>query len=236
MKYQELAKILKENIKNGDYIKNDKLPTEDSLIEIFGVSRYCVRQAINILVEQGDVYPVQGSGMFVRQNKREGCMNLGSTLGLTHEFEDRKVSTKVIKIEIKQAEEEIAQRMHCKPGTWLYYIERVRFIDDEPLSVEYTYYNKEIVPYIDEKIASGSLFGYIKNDLNLSLGFADKILLCEKLDYVSAGYLGLNVGDPTFIVEDDVYLSNGKLFNASRVFYNYKKTKFFGSKSLVWGK
>ncbi|MFI3227163.1 MAG: GntR family transcriptional regulator [Clostridia bacterium] len=236
MKYQELAKILKDDIKNGDYGANDKLPTEDNLIENFGISRYCVRQAINILVEQGDVYPVQGSGMFVRQSKREGCMNLGSTRGLTAEFEGRKVHTKVIKIEIKQADESIAQRMHCKVGTWLYYIERIRFVDDEPLSVECTHYNKELIPYIDEKIASASLFGYIKNDLELSLGFADKILFCDKLDYITAGYLGLNVGDPTFVVEDDAYLSNGKLFNASRVYYNYKKTKFFGSKSLVWDK
>lgn len=233
MKYQDFAKILRENIEHGDYQANDKLPTEDNLIEMYGVSRYCVRNAINILVECGEVYQVQGSGMFVRKSKREGCMSLGNTRGLTSELEGKDVTTKVIKIEIKQADEKIAMRMHCKIGTWLYYLERIRFVDDEPLSVEYTYYNKSLIPYIDEKIASESLFGHIKNELGLSLGFADKVIFCEKLDYVTAEHLGLDVGEPAVIVEDDAYLSNGKLFNASRIYYNYKITKFFGSRSII---
>lgn len=233
MKYQELAKILKEHIDQGEYKPNDKLPTEDQLITQYGVSRYCVRNAINILVERGEVYLVQGSGMFIRQSKREGCMNLGSTRGLTAEFEGCAVTTHVVKIEIKQADEAIAMRMHCTIGTWLYYIERVRYVDDIPLAVEHTYYNKELVPYIDEKIASGSLFGYIKFDLGLNFGFADKVMFCEKLDYATATHLELNVGDPVVVVEDDAYLSNGNLFNASKVYYNYQKAKFFGTRSIV---
>ncbi len=233
MKYQEFAKILRENIENGDYKVNDKLPTEDNLIDMYGVSRYCVRNAINILVERGEVYPVQGSGMFVRKSKHEGCMNLATTRGLTSEFEGKDVSTKVIKIEITEADAKIAKRMHCAIGTELYYLERIRFINNSPISVEYTYYNKELISYIDMKIASKSLFGYIKDELGLSLGFADKVISCEEIDSVTAGYLGLEIGCPALVVEDDAYLSNGRLFNASKIIYHYQKTKFFGSRSII---
>lgn len=227
MKYQELASIIKENIKNGKYRETEKLPTEDQLMQQYGVSRYCVRNAISILVEFGLVYPVQGSGMFVRESKREGCLSLGSTKGLTSELSDHTVEAKVYHLEIISADEKIATRMKCKIGTPVYYIIRLRILDGVPLSVEYTYYNQEIVTKIDEKIASGSLFGYIKNTLGLNIGFADKILYCNKLPEEAASYLELSPGDPTIIIEDDAYLSNGQMFNASVVYYNYKIAKFF---------
>lgn len=227
MKYQELASIIKENIKNGEYRETEKLPTEDKLMQQYGVSRYCVRNAISILVEFGLVYPVQGSGMFVRESKREGCLSLGSTKGLTAELSDHKIEAKVYHLEIIPADEKIATRMKCKIGTPVYYIIRLRILDGVPLAVEYTYYNQEIVTKIDEEIASGSLFGYIKNTLGLNIGFADKVLHCNKLPEEAASYLELSPGDPTIIIEDDAYLSNGQMFNASVVYYNYKIAKFF---------
>lgn len=227
MKYQELASIIKKNIEEGVYRETAKLPTEDNLMKQYSVSRYCVRNAINILVELGLVYPVQGSGIFVRESKKEGCLSLGSTKGLTAELAGHRVDAKVFHIEIIKADEKIATRMKCKIGTPVYYIVRLRLLDDVPLAVEYTYYNQEIVNYIDEKIAEGSLFGYVKNTLGLNIGFADKVLYCDKLPEETASYLGRETGEPAIIIEDDAYLSNGKMFNASVVYYNYKIAKFF---------
>lgn len=227
MKYQELANILKENIDDGSYHETGKLPTEEQLVEQYGVSKYCVRNAISILVEFGLVYLVQGSGMYIRESKREGCMSLRNTRGVTAELKGHSVKTRVVHLEIISADERIASRMKCKTGTPVYYIIRARSVDGVPLSVEYTYYNQEIVPVIDEKIAEGSLFGYIKKDLGLNISFADKILRADKLTKEAAELLGLEAGDPAVIVEDDAYLSNGQMFNASVVYYNYKTAKFF---------
>ena len=226
MKYQELANKIMKNIEDGVYRREERLPTENALMEQYNVSRYCVRKAVNILIEFGVVYAVQGSGMYIRKSKRDGCLSLRSTRGITAELWDQKVETQVVHLEVIQADEEIASRMKCKPGTPIYYLIRIRKMDGEPFAVEYTYYNKEIIPNIDEKIASGSLFGYIQKVLGLNIGFADKIVSCGKLSEETAGFLLLEPGDPSIIIEDDVYLANGRMFNASRVYY-HKKTKFF---------
>lgn len=233
MKYYEFSEILKKNILDGKYLDTNKLPTEDSLIEQYGVTRYCVRNAINILIELGEVYSVQGSGMFIRKKRGYGYFNLSHTKGLTKELEGKQVDTIVISVETKIADENLASRMQCDIGTEIYYIVRIRNVDKEPLSVERTYYSKDVIGYIDKNIATDSLFGYIKEGLGLNLGLADKVVYADKLDLETANYLKLDEGDPAFVVEDDVYLSNGVLFNASKVYYNYKKTKFFGSKSVV---
>ena len=41
--------------------------------------------------------------------------------------------------------------------------------------------------------------------------------------------LGLEEGSPALEVEDYVHLSNGQLFNVSRIVYNYKTTHFYAS-------
>ena len=234
MKYQELANILKKNIENGVYIGIEKLPTEENLIKQYQVSKYCVRNAIGILVELGLVYPVQGSGMYIRESKREGCLSLRNTKGLTAELTGHSIVTKVIKLEKILADSKIANRMKCRKGTPLYYIVRARSLDGNQLSVEYTYYNRELIPIIDEQIAEGSLFEYVKSDMGLNIGFADKILRCDKLNKETADLLGLPEGDPAIIIEDDAYLSNGIMFNASVVYYNYKIAKFFELAEMKW--
>lgn len=227
MKYQELANIIRKEMEDGVYKEALKLPTENVLMEKYKVSRYCVRNAVNILTKLGHVYPVQGSGIFIRKSRREGCLSLGSAKGLTEELADHAVTTDVERLELIHAEQELAERMKCEIGTPVYFIIRTRIVDGVPLAVEYTYYNQDIIKKVDEKTASGSMFRYIKTELGLNISFADRILYCDKLPEKVAQYLAREVGEPAIIVEDDVYLVNGQMFNASKVYYNYKAAKFF---------
>ncbi len=227
MKYQELAQIIRREIKEGEFRSSHKLPTEAELREKYNVSRYCVRNAIDVLIKLGLVYPVQGSGMYIRESKREGCLSLNNTRGITDELAGKKVVTKVESLELVEADEQLAARMKCEIGTPIYAIKRKRFVEGTPLSVEYTYYDQTLIPHIDEKIASGSLFRYIRENLGLSIAFADKVVSAEKLPKEAADWMGLEEGDPAIVIEDDVYLANGQMFNASKVYYNYKEARFF---------
>lgn len=227
MKYQELAAVIKDNIDHGAYHETGKLPTEDSLMTLYGVTRYCVRNAVNMLVEQGYMYPVQGSGIFVRESKKVGCLSLHSTKGLAAEFPNESIRTTVIKLEIISADQSIAERLKCPECTPVYYMIRLREVGDKKFAVEYDYYNKEIIRYLNREIAEGSLYRYIRNDLGLNIGFADKVIYGEKLEKETADLLGLNQGDPAIVVEDDAYLANGQMFDASKVVYHYKHARFF---------
>lgn len=169
MRYRELFKLLESDIVGGKYSKENKLPTEDEIMNQYQVSRYCVRQAIDLLVDEGEVYPVQGSGMYVRNSKRGNSILLNSTKGLTAEFGDNKISTRVVSLKEVQANKVLARRMKCKPGTKLFYVVRLRKIANKPFAVEYDYLNKEIIPKLNCKIARGSVFSYVKKNLGLNI-------------------------------------------------------------------
>ncbi|MEU8272479.1 GntR family transcriptional regulator [Sphaerisporangium sp. NPDC049002] len=65
-KYAQLVQALQRRIESGDYPPGSMLPSENQLINEFGVSRPTVVAALRVLREQGWVESQQGKGRFVR--------------------------------------------------------------------------------------------------------------------------------------------------------------------------
>ena len=62
---KQIADLIEEKIRTGDYQIGDKLPTEPNLMEIFGVSRNTVREAVQSLTHSGLLETRQGDGTYV---------------------------------------------------------------------------------------------------------------------------------------------------------------------------
>lgn len=224
-KYETVINILEREILDGKYNITRKLPTEEELIERLNVSKNTVRKAIDILVSKGYIYRVQGSGIFLRDFCRDGCMDIREMNGLTNTYSKNKLESKVLKLELIDADEELSSKMKCDIGTKIYYVKRLRHLDGVAIEIEESYYNKEIIPYLNEEICSKSIFNYITNDLKLKIGFADRVISCEKLSESEAKLLNLNKDDPTLVVNNTVFLSSGIIFDVSLEKYNYKEVK-----------
>src|SRR6202046_3793297 len=67
--YSRVETVLASEIADGDLKVGDQLPTEDSLIARFEVSRITVRRAIQNLVGRGLVEIRRGKGTFVAAPK-----------------------------------------------------------------------------------------------------------------------------------------------------------------------
>ncbi|ABY44703.1 MULTISPECIES: GntR family transcriptional regulator [Bacillus] len=224
-KYKQIADVLEQNIRDGLFNETKKLPTEEALMNRFEVSRNTIRKVISQLVNRGYIFQVQGSGMFLRETSVTDYINLGSLRGLTKNLVSQNIETKVLEIEVIEANEEIVERMQCEIGTRLYFLKRVRIVDGKPFSIEVSYFKKDIIPYLNEEIALSSVYSYFIEDLRLNIGFADKVISCEKINKENAKLLELNEGDPALLIENTVYLVNGTIFELSQSMFHYEKTK-----------
>lgn len=63
--YRRLAATLRSDIDAGKYASGQQMPTESALQSTHGVSRHTVREALQILLTDGLIYRVQGSGTYV---------------------------------------------------------------------------------------------------------------------------------------------------------------------------
>ncbi|PGK09267.1 GntR family transcriptional regulator [Bacillus cereus] len=224
-KYKQIADVLEQNIRDGLFNETKKLPTEEALMNRFEVSRNTIRKVISQLVNRGYIFQVQGSGMFLRETSVTDYINLGSLRGLTKNLVSQNIETKVLELEVIDADEEIAKQMQCEAGTRLYFLKRLRIVDAKPFSIEVSYFKKDIIPYLNEEIALSSVYSYFIEDLRLNIGFADKVISCEKVNKDNAQLLELNEGDPALLIENTVYLVNGTIFELSQSMFHYEKAK-----------
>jgi ABC-type glycerol-3-phosphate transport system substrate-binding protein len=63
--YYQLKQMVKRKIEKGEFKPGDRLPTENELCDMFGISRTPVRQALNELTHEGILYRKPALGTFV---------------------------------------------------------------------------------------------------------------------------------------------------------------------------
>jgi GntR family transcriptional regulator len=64
--YRQLAAILRARIDSGQYAPGQKLPSEPTLQQEYGIARDTVRAAIRLLRDEGRVVTLSGRGTYVR--------------------------------------------------------------------------------------------------------------------------------------------------------------------------
>ncbi|RAP74976.1 GntR family transcriptional regulator [Paenibacillus montanisoli] len=65
--YNQIRTYITDQIDRGELLPGDRLPSENELAELFGVSRITVKGALSTLVKDGTVYRIQGKGSFIAQ-------------------------------------------------------------------------------------------------------------------------------------------------------------------------
>jgi GntR family transcriptional regulator len=63
--YRQLAAIIRGQIESGQLAKLDRLPSEHTLGQEYGVSRDTVREAMRLLREQGLIFTLGQRGSYV---------------------------------------------------------------------------------------------------------------------------------------------------------------------------
>ncbi len=227
LKYQHIAAEIEKYIQEHALQQGDKLPVLDELMVQFGVSKSTIIKSLELLEERGVIFQVRGSGIFVRRHGRKGYISLLKNQGFTRDLDHFPITSQVLELSVRKPTREAATNLNISMEQDVYYVKRVRYIYEQTLCVEESYYNKAIVTYLNNEIVSDSIFDYIREGLGLKIGFSDSYLHVGKLEEEKAGHLGLHKGDPKLDVETIFHLANGQPFDFSRITYNYIQSQFF---------
>lgn len=213
--YEQLASYFRIQIQAQNLVPGDKLIPEEDLCEMLRISRTTVRQAVNLLVEEGLVYRHRGKGTFVAEQKlrrtfnhlysfSEDVRNLGRTpksiviAGRVEELQDSRI------LELLN--------MPCGQKQ-VFHLERVRCADDVPLLVEDTYIPLFLCPGIQSNdFGSKSLYETLQKEYSLSPWHAKEVLEAINIPQKEAGLLHCRVGQPGYKIHRISNLDNGVVF------------------------
>ncbi|HZQ08015.1 MAG TPA: GntR family transcriptional regulator [Anaerolineae bacterium] len=142
---QVTARELRSAIEKGIYGPGTKLPPELQLVQMLGVSRTIVRDALRFLVDEGLIDRRPGQGTFVRDNLIRQNLNLN--FGTTEMIKSAGMVPGTPHLQIKDsfATPEVAKALKIQVGTPIVTIERVRSADGKPVVYSLDYLAKSLV-------------------------------------------------------------------------------------------
>lgn len=212
-KYIEIYSQLLEMIDHGEIKSGEKLPSENELMKLYQVSRDTVRKSLALLEQNGHISKVKGKGSVVLDKKVYEFAVSGLTSFKEHSAGiGGKIETKVICLEKMEPDSTNKKRLQLQEGDQIWYIERLRVVDNEAIILDTDIVNARFVPELSEAIVEDSLYEYLENVLELKIGFAEKEITVQEAHLNDKRFMDLNQYDMVVCVKSYVYLEGGTLF------------------------
>lgn len=135
-RYQQLKDFIIEQISTGQLQPDDRVPSENELVESMSVSRMTANRAMRELTDEGYVERVAGRGTFVSDYKSRS--HLLEVHNIADEIERRghTHSSQVIRQSRQRARGEVAKALHVKQGTDVYHLLLVHCENEAPIQIE----------------------------------------------------------------------------------------------------
>lgn len=153
--YQQVKDHVLRKIGDGSLAAGARVPSEQELVNEFGVARMTVNRALRELAEQGVIVCVAGVGSFVAEEKPQSTLlriaNIGEEItqrGHDHRFE-------LLDMRRESASPEVAAALDLAVGASVFHLHGVHFENELPVQIEDRYVNPRLVPdFMDQDFSA----------------------------------------------------------------------------------
>lgn len=225
--YSSIKDDLLAKIKDGTYKEGDIISPEVELAKSYGVSRPTIRQALQILANDGYIEKRKRRGTIVTKPK----VSQGITMGVRSFEEDmsrkgRVVRSTVVIFKREKASEEVAANLELKPRTEVYKLVRLRYVDEKPNVFVESYIPVEPYPNFESyDFTTERMYGAM-TDEGHPVTQAHRRLDAIKADSATAALLDVEVGDPLFLFHTVGREADGRAVEYSVATYRGENNTF----------
>jgi GntR family transcriptional regulator len=172
-------------------------PSERELVQLFGVARMTVRQALDALVAEGLLERIPGRGTFVADTRVDHVPRL---TGFAEEMNRRGMSpgSKTLLARLESAGPGVARALEIGIGDPVVHWQRLRLADAAPMCVEDAYLAAALVPGLLETLPQ-SLYAELERR-NLAPTWGEDSVDAGLAQEPESRLLGLPVGHPVLRV------------------------------------
>jgi GntR family transcriptional regulator len=226
-RYYRLWEILRKRIQSGEFQPGDQFPTEECLCQTYTLSRGTVRRAINILVEEGWLRREQGRGTFVADSSRAPVFFRLADFSEDMEQRGLEPSTKVLKLHVIPASEEMACRLQILAGEKVIESARLRLANGKPMAYETRYLAYKLCPQLlVEDLAVESIHSLLIDKYNIPLIRACHTVEARVLSEEEARLLETEPGSAGFFVDRVTYTVHDEPVTWYRTLYRGDEYRF----------
>jgi len=198
--YHQLADLLMEAIRAGDYPPGSRIPSEPQLAKTYNIGRPTVRQAVDLLVRRRLVSRRRGSGTYVRMPEQE--IDLFSLAGTSSAFHKKGIA---VDVQLLQPVRGIAVTDDVRnpfAGGSAFFLSRLNRVQDEPMLLEEIYLHPVLFKGIESlDLAGRSLSQVARNHFYLRPVGGRQTFRVSTLDARRAALMQIGTDTPVLEVQ-----------------------------------
>jgi GntR family transcriptional regulator len=224
--YYQLKEILLKRILHAD--NGDMLPTENTLCDIFEISRPTVRQAIKELENERYIYRMKGKGTFVAEKKvtQDFLLLLKS---FNDEMREKGLTpaTKVLEFKVENSDERTRKMLKLQEGQRVIRLRRLRAVNNYSMVLVLTFLpEKYLANFLSMDMVNDNLYRIIEEEYGYRIDRAERRLEPRIASEYEAKMLEIRRGSPVQYIETVTYLEDGRPIEFSLATYRGDKNNF----------
>ncbi|HEX3315868.1 MAG TPA: GntR family transcriptional regulator [Gemmataceae bacterium] len=225
--YAQVEAELAAEIVGGRLAIDAQVPTEDALIQRFGVSRPTVRKAIQNLASRGLVEIRRGTGTFVAEPKITHALTALSGFVEDMQAAGHTPSARVVDMAIVPATRAVARQLALTTGTRVVRIHRIRLADGAPISFDETYLPRDLGDKImTDDLTVEPIFSLLERKYRVPLLEAEYRLEAIAAVGIVAAELDVGVGSPLVLIERTSYSTDHRPVDYEKLHYRGDRVRF----------
>ena len=222
--YFQLAQHFESAIRSGDLKVGARLENEVQLAETLGLSRPTVRAAFLYLANKGLVVRKRGAGTLVAKER------IDRNVELTSLYDDlaasgRTPTTRVIKAEVTDASDRVADALQLPEQAPVLSLERIRLADGEPMALMHNYLPAGLVQLDIEMLEQHGLYELLRAS-GIGLHSATQRMCAKNASATEARILDETRGTALLTMERIAYDQVGHPVEFARHLYRASRYAF----------
>ena len=215
--YFQVAEQFERAILDGSIAPGERIDNEVALAQKLGLSRPTMRQAIQVLVDKGMLVRKRGVGTQVVHGK------IRRSVELTSLFDDlsaagQKPRTEVIAVGKVAADEDVARELQLSKGADVWSLERLRFVDRQPLAHMHNYLPIDVVDLEAIDLSETGLYAHLRSS-GIVMRVARQRIGARGAAVDEAKLLGERKGAPLLTMQRTAYDNAGRAVEYGRHAY-----------------
>lgn len=225
----ELVQRIRARIRERELLPGEKLGSERALAESFGISRSDLRNALTVLESNHEIIRKIGraGGVIVSDGRLERNINTVESLPTIARRQGMRVSSKVLRAVIAPASVSDVRLLRL-PGEhpMIYDIMRLRYIEDQPLSLERSRLPAYVFPQFLTRNLTMPFYTMFERDYGVYPCDVDETLESVIGDERENELLQIDAETPLMRIHRIAYASDGRPFERATDVYIADRMRF----------
>jgi len=218
--YAQLERILHARITGGEWAPGQRIPSENELNRMFGLSRMTVRGVLTKLVGDGLLVRVPGKGTYVATPKISAISPAYRGVREQLEALGYETSTRLVSLTLEPPSQGVRERLALGDGDETYLVVRVRSVQGEPISLHRSYVPARLAPGLDQHdVVGGQLCVVLEEQYGLPMRRVHEELEAVAVSAVDAKHLGMRRGEPALQLQDVISDALSRPFEYSSIVF-----------------